>query len=304
MLDNKEIKEKILKLKKEKDVLIIAHSYQTKDVQEIADFVGDSYMLSKIARDSDKKTIVFCGVYFMAESAKILSPEKTIILPVIDAGCPMADMVTKEDVLELRRKHPDYTVVTYVNSSADVKSVSDICCTSSNAVQLVKNIDSDKIIFVPDKNLGSYVAKQVPEKDFIIYEGFCPIHNFVQEKEAIKAKELHPDALLLAHPECTELVLSHADFIGSTSQIIDYARNSDNEKFIIGTEQGILTILENENPDKTFYMLSPGLLCKNMKKTRVSDVLNALENMEYQIELDEETIKAAKSSLDRMLAGR
>lgn len=304
MLDNKEIKEKILKLKKEKDVLIIAHSYQTKDVQEIADFVGDSYMLSKIARDSDKKTIVFCGVYFMAESAKILSPEKTIILPVIDAGCPMADMVTKEDVLELRRKHPDYTVVTYVNSSADVKSVSDICCTSSNAVQLVKNIDSDKIIFVPDKNLGSYVAKQVPEKDFIIYEGFCPIHNFVQEKEAIKAKELHPDALLLAHPECTELVLSHADFIGSTSQIIDYARNSDNEKFIVGTEQGILTILENENPDKTFYMLSPGLLCKNMKKTRVSDVLNALENMEYQIELDEETIKAAKSSLDRMLAGR
>ena len=295
------IQEKILKLKKEKNAVILAHIYQDGAVQNVADYTGDSLELARKASNVDNDVIVFCGVRFMAESAKILNPEKTVLLPVIDAGCPMADMVTAEDVIAHRKAHPNAAVVSYVNSSAETKAECDICCTSSNAVKVVKSLKEKEIIFVPDENLGSFVADQVPEKTIILHKGYCIVHKRVLEDEVKKAKEAKPNAKLLVHPECTPDVVAQADFVGSTAQIIKYAKESEHDEFIISTEMGILHVLENQNPDKKFYMASPKLVCANMKKTHIEDVLHSLENMEHEIILDKDLIARAKKSLDRML---
>lgn len=300
-MDNKELTRKILALKEEKNAVIVAHSYQVDDVQEIADMVGDSFALSKYCASTKADVIVFCGVHFMAESAKILSPEKTVLLPELDAGCPMADMVTAEGLREMKAKYPGAVVVCYINSSAEVKAECDVCCTSSNAVNVIRSIKEKDIIFLPDKNLGSYVADMVPEKNIILWQGFCPTHHKVKVDDVLKIKELHPDALLLIHPECQPDVVKLADYVGSTKQIIDYANQSDKEKFIIGTEVGVLRRLKKDNPNKVFYLMSQGLTCPNMKKTRLESVYNALNEMKYNIELAEEIRLKAKKCLDRML---
>lgn len=300
-MDINQYKQEISDLKKKRNAVIVAHSYQLDEVQEVADMVGDSYALSKYCATSNADVIVFCGVHFMAESAKTLSPEKTVILPEIDAGCPMADMVTAEGLREMKKKYPGAVVVCYINSSAEVKAECDVCCTSSNAVNIIKSIKEKDIIFVPDKNLGSYVAAQVPEKNIILWEGFCPTHHRIKAQDVIEAKKLHSDALLLVHPECQPDIVEMADYVGSTKQIIDYANSSSAEKFIIGTEVGVLYKLKKDNPNKTFYLLSPGLVCPNMKKTTLKSVHTALSEMKYIIELDEDIRLKSKTCLDRML---
>lgn len=300
-MDKTELANRIKELKVERNAIIVAHSYQVDDVQEIADIVGDSFALSKHCASSDAGAIVFCGVHFMAESAKILSPDKTVLLPEIDAGCPMADMVTAEDLREAKKRNPDAAVVCYINSSAEVKAESDICCTSSNAVDVIKSVEQRKIIFVPDKNLGNYAAKMVPDKEIILWNGYCITHHKIKEDEVLKIKELHPDAMLLVHPECQPNIVELADFVGSTKQIIDYAKESNNKKFIIGTEMGVLYKLRKDNPGKVFYMMSQGMVCPNMKKTSLKSVYEALSEMKYKIELDEDVRVRAKKSLDRML---
>jgi quinolinate synthase len=301
MMDRSELIKQILQLKKEKKAVIVAHNYQVDDVQEIADMVGDSLALSRYCANTDSEVVVYCGVHFMAESAKILSPEKTVLLPEIDAGCPMADMVTAESLREKKKEYPGAAVVCYINSTAEVKAECDICCTSSNAIDIIKSIREKDIIFVPDQNLGSYVARMVPEKNIILWKGFCVTHHKIKAEEVKKIKELRPDALLLVHPECQPNIVELADYVGSTKQIIDYATQSEKQKFIIGTEMGVLYKLKKENPAKTFYLMSQGLVCPNMKKTSLSSVYHALKEMRYQIELDEDIRLKAKGSLDRML---
>lgn len=296
-----ELKKEISILKKQRNAVIVAHNYQIDGVQEISDLIGDSFALSKYCASSPADVIVFCGVHFMAESAKILSPEKTVLLPEIDAGCPMADMVTAEALREEKKRHPCAAVVCYINSTAEVKAESDICCTSSNAVKVVGSLKQEEVIFVPDCNLGSYVARLVPEKRIILWKGFCATHHRIKPEDALKIKELHPDALLLVHPECKPEVVALADFTGSTKQIIDFASSSKAAKFIIGTEMGVLYKLKKENPGKQFYLLSPGLVCPNMKKTSLQSVYNSLKELKYKIELDEDIRLKAKGSLDRML---
>lgn len=301
MLDGNELKERIKQLKEEKNAVIVAHNYQNDEVQEIADVIGDSLALSRYCANNDKDVIVFCGVHFMAESAKILSPSKTVLLAEIDAGCPMADMITADALREAKKKYPGAVVVCYVNSSAEVKAESDICCTSSNAVEVVKSIPEKDILFVPDKNLGSYVAEKVPEKNIILWEGYCITHHRISVEQVREIKKIHPDALVLVHPECRKEVCEEADFVGSTKQIIDFAEKSEHSKFIIGTEMGVLYKLKRDNPDKTFYLLSQGLICPNMKKTTLESVYNALKEMKYEIKLDENIRLKAKKALDRMI---
>jgi quinolinate synthase len=301
IMERREIVEQILRLKKERNAVIVAHNYQVDDVQEIADLVGDSLALSKYCASSDAEVIVFCGVHFMAESAKILSPYKTVLLPEINAGCPMADMVTAESLREFKTKYPEAATVCYINSPAEVKAECDICCTSSNAVEIVKSMKEKDIIFVPDQNLGSYVAKKVPEKNIILWNGYCVTHHKIKLEEVKIMKEVHPDAILLVHPECKSDIIEIADFVGSTKQIIDFATGSHNKKFIIGTEMGVLFKLKKENPDKTFFLMSQGLVCPNMKKTSLKSVYNALNEMKYKIELSEDIRSKARKCLDRML---
>lgn len=289
----------IEKIKKEKKAVILAHNYQRPEVQDIADFVGDSLELSTKARDTDAKIIIFCGVHFMAETAKILSPEKKVILPRMDAGCPMADMVTSEGLQELKSQHPDYKVVTYVNSSADVKAISDSCCTSSNAINIVKNIESDKIIFVPDRNLAHYVSRYV-KKEIIPWQGFCPTHERLDVKDILEKKKDYPSAKVLVHPECKPEVVDIADRALSTSGIIKFCHDDDSKTFIIGTEMGILHRLQKENPYKKFILASDRLVCPNMKLTRLEDVYKALVEEDSIIELDSSVIKSAKEALLNM----
>lgn len=300
-MDNNDLKKKIIELKEKRNAVIVAHNYQVDEVQEIADVVGDSFALSKYCASVDKDAIVFCGVHFMAESAKILSPKKTVLLPEIDAGCPMADMVTAEGLIEMKKKHPDAVVVCYINSSAEVKAESDICCTSSNAVDIIKKIKEKDIIFAPDQNLADFVAKQLPEKNIIPWKGFCITHHKIKAEDVIKIKDLHKDSLLLVHPECKPEIVELADFAGSTKQIIDYATESNHSKFIIGTEMGVLYKLKKQNPEKTFYLMSQGLVCPNMKKTSLLSVYNSLNEMKYEINVFEDIRIRAKTSLDRML---
>ncbi|HOS68846.1 MAG TPA: quinolinate synthase NadA [Bacillota bacterium] len=293
--------EEIQRLKKERNAIILAHNYQVPEVQDVADVVGDSYSLSQHAAETDSDVIVFCGVHFMAESAKILSPNKTVLLPVRDAGCPMADMVTAPKLREMKAKYPDAAVVCYVNSSAEVKAESDVCCTSSNALKVVESLENKQVIFVPDENLGSYVASKVKDKEIILWKGFCITHKRVKVEEVQKIRQLHPNAKILMHPECAPEVQKLADFLGSTSAIINYAREIPEKDIIIGTEEGILHLLKKQNPDKNFYLLSTGLICTNMKKTRLEDVHRALLNMQHEIHVDENIRIKALKSLERML---
>ncbi|MBR3576331.1 MAG: quinolinate synthase NadA [Clostridia bacterium] len=292
--------EKIGKLKKEKNAVILAHFYQPDEIQAIADFVGDSLDLSRKAAACDADIIIFCGVHFMAGSAKILSPDKTVMIPEKSAGCPMADMVTAEDIKALRKEHPDAAVVAYVNSSVEVKAECDICCTSSNAIKIVNSLPNDEIVFVPDKNLGSYVA-QFTDKKVFLFSGYCPVHDRITLEDVEKARAAYPGVEILVHPECPAEVVAAADFAGSTAQIIDYATASDKKEFIIGTERGVLYPLEKKNPDKKFYMLAENFTCGGMKKTKLSDILECLETSKNEIIIDEEIRKKAEKSLIRML---
>lgn len=293
--------EEIKKLKEEKNAIILAHNYQIPEVQDIADVVGDSLKLSQVAAETDHDMIVFCGVHFMAESAKILSPEKKVILPVLEAGCPMADMVTGDDLAEFKKLHPNVPVVTYVNSSADVKAHSDICCTSSNAVKVVKSLGAEKILFAPDRNLGHWVQQQVPETEIMRWDGFCITHERVSVREVQASRELRPNTPILVHPECNPAVVELADFVGSTAQIIEHVKNSDEKSFIIGTEMGIMHTLRKQNPEKHFRILSGNLTCYNMKKTSLENVYNAIKNETFEITVPEDVREKAFKALDRML---
>lgn len=295
------IVQEILSLKKEKNAVILAHYYQVPQVQDVADHVGDSFALSKLAAELPQPLIVFCGVSFMAETAKILSPEKTVLLPVAEAGCPMADMVSAKDVLALRKKHPEAAVVSYVNSSTEVKALSDICCTSANAVKVIRSLPHKQIIFLPDENLGSYAAEQMPEKEFILFKGFCPVHEEVMEIDVKLARDENPDALFVVHPECRPEVRKGADFIGSTGQMIRYIEESNHHSFIVGTESGILHPLMTGNPEKKIVSLTPNFICPNMKKTRLEHVRDSLQQMKVQIELEAELMEKARLPLMRML---
>ena len=297
-----EIIQEIDRMKKERNAVIVAHNYQVDDVQDLADIVGDSLKLSQYCASTDADVVVFCGVHFMAESAKLLSPEKTVLLLEIHAGCPMADMVTGQALREEKKKYPDAAVVCYINSSAEVKAECDICCASSNALRVVKSLPNKEILFVPDQNLGGYIAKQIPEKTIHLWQGYCVTHHRVGKDDVEKARKIHPDALLLVHPECRPEVVELADFVGSTAQIIEYAKNSSNKKFLIGTEMGIMHKLKKDSPDKLFYLLSTGLVCPNMKKTTVESVYLALKEMRYEINLDEDVAEGARKALAAMLA--
>lgn len=291
----------INQLRHEREALILAHNYQNDAIQDLADQVGDSLALSQAAAASKAKVIVFCGVHFMAESAAILAPEKTILFPAENAGCPMADMADPEEVLKWRERYPKAAVVAYVNTSAAVKAVSDYCCTSANAVKLVRNIPESEIIFLPDQNLGHFVAQHVPEKKIHLWPGYCVTHHQVEAKDVNLVKELHPDALVLVHPECRPEVTALADFVGSTSQIIKYVKTSSNQKFIIGTEMGIIHGLQKENPTKTFYLLNKGLVCPNMKQTTIPKVLKSLQTMQPVVSVPPEIRDKAARALNRML---
>lgn len=291
----------INRLRSQKAAIILAHNYQNDEIQDLADYVGDSLALSQIAANTKAEVVVFCGVHFMAESAAVLSPEKKVILPDETAGCPMAEMAEVDEILRWREQYPQAAVVSYVNSTAAVKAVSDYCCTSANAVKLVQNIPEQEIIFLPDQNLGRFVAGQVPQKKFHIWPGYCITHQRIAPEDVKIAKQLHPDALVLIHPECRFEVAQIADFIGSTSQIMKYVKESPVQKFIIGTEMGIIHGLQKENPYKTFYLLSPGLVCPNMKRITIPKVLGALQEQRTVIKVLPEIQVRAKRSLDRML---
>ena len=294
-----QLSEKILKLKKEKNAIILAHLYQIPEIQEIADYVGDSYYLSQVARDAKEDLIIFCGVKFMAESAKVLSPEKTVILPAPNAGCPMADMAEVEDVEEMIKKYPDAFKVCYINSSYEVKALCDASVTSSSALKIIKNIPNKQILFLPDQNLGGYISEFFPEKEFILWRGFCPTHHRITAEDIIKAKEEHPNVKVLSHPECSQEVRDLSDYIGSTSGIINYATECEDKEFIIATEEGVLHQLKKKNPDKKFYFPEV-MVCPNMKKTSLQDVYDALDGKKEEVILDEEIRKKALTSLENM----
>jgi len=325
MTDQTVIRERILKLKKDLNAIILAHNYQRPEVQDIADITGDSLELSRAAARTDFKVIVFCGVHFMAESASILSPDKTVLLPEITAGCPMADMVTVEGPRKTRRElfteklgihfefsdaftlrdmkqeHPGAPVVAYVNTSAAVKAESDICCTSSNVVKVVESLKEDTIICIPDRNLSAYAAKRTKKK-IISWDGFCNVHHAHLDMEDVaKAKKEHPQALLVVHPECPPERQDLADRITSTSGMLRFCRESSNKEFVIGTEEGILHRLRKESPDKQFFILSKEMVCPNMKRTKLDSVLTAMEKMQYVIKVPEDIRIPAKRALDRML---
>jgi len=298
---NEALKKKIEKLKSKRNAVIIAHNYQRDEIQEIADISGDSLALSQAAVRTDADVIVFCGVQFMAESASILNPDKIVLLPVEEAGCPLADMITPEKLRRKKKDYPDAAVVCYVNSSAEVKAESDIACTSSNAVEVVKSLRNKQIIFVPDKNLGRYVQSQIPEKEIILWEGFCPTHIRVQEEDIVKTKELHPGAEVVAHPECSPGVLHLSDHICSTGGMFTYVKKSDSKEFIIATESGMLYKLNKENPDKKFYLPTPHLVCANMKLITLGWVAHSLENLVYEVKVLSEVREKAAKTLERML---
>lgn len=292
--------EKILELKKEKNALILAHYYQPGDIQALADYVGDSYYLSEIARDAKEEVIVFCGVRFMAESAKILSPEKTILMPCLTAGCSMADMASGKAVVEMKEKHPDAYVVCYINSTANVKAHCDVAVTSSSALNILKKIPNKKIMFLPDKNLGEYVSEFFPDKEFILWDGFCRCHNKISKEDILKAKKKYVNAKILVHPECPKEIRDMADYVGSTSGIINFATQDDGKEFIIGTEEGILYELKNKNPDKTFIIPGDRICCQDMKKTTLENLYDTLANMSNEITLNEEIRKKAMKCLEKM----
>jgi len=294
--------EKINHFRKERKAVILAHNYQRKEIQEIADYVDDSLALSRQAAETDAEVIVFCGVHFMAESAAILSPQKKVILPEEKAGCPMADMVTAEGLRALKEKHPGAAVVTYINSSAAVKAETDVCCTSANAVKIVASLPQKKIIFSPDRNLGAYVQSQLPEKEIILWAGYCPTHEQIEVDHVLALKGKHPQAKILVHPECPKDIIALGDYVQSTTGIIKAAQDLDAKEFIVCTEYDLINRLEKEAPEKKFYFPEKKPLCPNMKLTTLKKLAAALENMAPQITVPEDVRKKAEAALDRMLA--
>ena len=301
MADNKELIYKIKKLKKTKNAVILAHNYQLPEIQDIADFLGDSLELSKISQNLQCKIIVFCGVKFMAQTAKILSQNKKVILPVEDAGCPLADTITLDKLKALKSKYKDAKVVSYVNTPAEIKAESHVCCTSSNAIKVVRHIDTKRVIFVPDKNLGRWVEKNVHSKDLIIWQGSCHIHEQFTIDDLKSAKEAYPQAQVLVHPECRPEVQESADFILSTAGMLKRAKASKAKSFIIGTEEGLLYKLKKDNPEKEFYSLGERRICKDMKKTTLTNLYQALAEEKYEINLEEDIMKKARVALEEMV---
>lgn len=295
------VTEEIHALKKEKDAVILAHYYVEPEVQEIADYVGDSFYLSRVAVGLSEQTIVFCGVAFMGESAKILNPGKTVLMPDLEADCPMAHMADAGTVRRMREQYEDLAVVCYINSTAELKKLSDVCVTSANAVKIVKALPNRNIFFIPDKNLAHYVAGQVPEKHFIFNEGCCPVHEELQLCELLEVKAEHPDAKVLSHPECQEKVLEQSDYIGSTSGIIQYAAESACREFIVCTEKGVRWKLEKDNPGKKFYFTSTEPVCRDMKQNTLDKILHVLKTGENAVEVDAGLRELSKKPLERML---
>ncbi|MCI7612043.1 MAG: quinolinate synthase NadA [Selenomonadaceae bacterium] len=296
------IQEEIKALKAEKDAVILAHYYVAPEVQEMADYVGDSFYLSKVAAGLDCKVLVFCGVSFMGESACLLSPEKEVLMPDMAADCPMAHMVTEDEVLKYRGYYDDLAVVCYINSTAEIKSWSDVCVTSANAVDIVGRLPQKNILFIPDKNLGRYVAAQVPEKNVMLVQGYCPVHEKMQLAELLALKEAHPEAAVCVHPECNEAVTAMADYVGSTSGIIKFASASQGQEFIIGTEVGVLYKLQAENPDKKFYFAETVPVCRDMKLVTLEKVLAVLKDGGNRVTVPAELAAKAKKPLEQMLA--
>ena len=295
------MKTEIQKLKAEKNAVILAHYYAPDEAQEVADFVGDSFYLAKVAKKSTADIIVFCGVSFMGESAKILNPDKKVLMPDLTADCPMAHMVSEDKIKLMREQYGDLAVVCYINSTARLKELSDMCITSSNAIKIVKSLPNKNIFFIPDKNLGAYVKEQVPEKNIILNDGYCPIHAAITAEQLKKAKEQNADALVLTHPECEPEILEMSDYIGSTAEIIDYAKKSDCSKFIICTEQGVEYQLKNDNPNKEFVFVDPAPCCKDMKLNTLGNILKVLKEETNEVIVDIENSKRALVPLDRML---
>ena len=293
--------EEIKQLKLEKDAVLLAHYYVPAEVQEIADYVGDSFYLSKVASKLTNKVLVFCGVSFMGESGKLLNPDKAVLMPDASADCPMAQMVTKAEIDDVRARYEDLAVVCYINSTAEIKSWSDVCVTSANAVQIVKKLPNQNILFIPDKNLGRYVAEQVPEKNVMLVKGYCPVHEEMKAKEIQELKQLHPLAEVLAHPECNASVLSIADYIGSTTGILKQAAASNAKEFIIATEIGVRYELEKQNPKKTFYFPKTEPVCMDMKKITLDGILHVLRTGENGAAVASNIAEPSKATLNRML---
>lgn len=294
--------EKINNLKKEKNAVILGHCYQNPEIDLVADYVGDSLQLSRLAAETDAKIIIFAGVYFMAETAKILSPEKKVLLPNIDSGCRMADMIDLKQIREFKSMYPNVPVVCYVNSSAAVKAEADICCTSANAVRVVQSMNVPKVLFAPDKYLGTYVGNQVENVEVITYPGYCPTHLSILVEDVEKAKAEHPSAKILVHPECHQAITAFADYIGSTTGIMKYAKDSDAEEFIIVTEKGVSDRLTRDYPNKKFYLVCNKAVCPNMKLNTLEDILRVLETEENEIFVDEEVAEKARQAIERMIA--
>ena len=302
MFTTRELQDEILRLKKEKDVCILAHAYQTHDILEVADFVGDSFGLSRQAQTAEQQTILMCGVRFMAQTAKILSPQKKVILSHSDAGCPMAEQLTVEELKKLKQQYKGAAVVAYINTTAELKAHCDICVTSASALEIVKKLPQKDILFIPDCNLGSWLEEQVPEKNFHFVKGGCPVHMSITKEDVIKARNAHPNALLLVHPECKKEVTDQADYAGSTTGIMAFAAKSDAKEFIIGTDNTIAEHLRFEHPDKKFFVLSKKCVCEDMRLTTLAEIYNCLIGTGgEEIVMTEEDRLAAKNSIDRML---
>ncbi len=297
---NERLSERLAQLKKERDAIVLAHYYQRDEVQAVADFRGDSFLLAQRAAQTDAAVIVFCGVHFMGESAKILAPDKTVLIPDERAGCPMADMVHVEGLRKLKQQHPHAKVVTYINSSAEIKAETDICCTSSNAIKVIQSLDADEIIWVPDKNLGHYV-QQFTDKKMILWEGYCNTHDMLTVKDLDEMRAKYPEAIVVVHPECRPEVVQCADFVGSTTAILEYCKNSPHHEFIIGTEDGTGYPLRQDSPHKTFHFASKYLVCPNMKVNNLKKLVRCLETMQPEIYVPPKIADQARLSLERML---
>ena len=295
------IVEDIIRLKEEKNAVILAHYYVDEEVQDIADYIGDSFYLSKVATKTDADRIIFCGVEFMGESAKILNPDKRVFMPDATADCPMAHMATGEEIEKVKDQYEDVAVVCYINSTAELKTMADVCVTSSNAVKIVKALPNKNIFFIPDRNLAHYIAGLVPEKNFIYNEGFCIVHEYMEVEEIKAAKAAHPEAEVLSHPECPAKVLELSDFVGSTSEIIAQAGKSDAKEFIICTESGVLYELQKRNPEKKFYFTETTPICRNMKKVTLEKVLHVLKTGKNEVFVDDKLREESKKPLERML---
>jgi len=299
----KTLKQKVLELKRARNALLLVHNYQVREVQEVADFIGDSLELARKAAEVNKNLIVFCGVKFMAETAKILNPQATVLIPRADAGCPMADMITRDQLLEMKKKYPDAVVCSYVNTNADVKAETDICCTSANAVKVVESLGDRRVLFTPDRNLASYVARKV-NTEIIPYDGYCYVHSKFTVDDIRGAREAHPGAVVLVHPECDPEVVDLADHVLSTSGMLRFAAESDQSDFIVATEEGLLERMAHEMPGKHFYSPGKAHFCLNMKKIRLEDVYRSLDEEIYEVTVDPEIMAKARTSLERMISAK